>query len=297
MDDPNQDPQTPDPSNSGDPADPAGGVDDNQVAQDPAGQAAADPNADNNADPAADPAGDKTRSERRHDRYIDKLSKEIRDSNELESTYTKEIFTPAKPYTPLDLKPDTEYDPEDLKKDRQTVADNARSEGIQTGLSQGSNQVQKELWADRFEIDSERVTTSWDALNPESDHYSPKLEANLVQKYIQFAGVTKDDKGRVSIEKPNIRFKDFVEAEMQNLEDYATERGATAQKNVRSQAAKTGVRPNAQSRPSSAGNHGFDPNDPVGSVNRMTSDQYFKHGGKEASDAYLAERGLAPKAA
>lgn len=297
MDDPNKDDKTLDQSNSGEAEDQTDQDVDNQAATDDSGgQATDDSNTDDNS-AAADAAGDsKTRGERRHERYIDKLSKEIRASNEQDTTYTKELFTPAKPYTPLDIKPDTEYDPEDLKADRQGAVDNARSEGVQVGITQGTSQVQKELWADRFEIDSERVTTRWEALNDESDHYNPKLEATLVQKYIQFAGVTRDDKGRISIEKPNIRFKDFVEAEMQNLEDYAAQRGAEASKNVKSQAAKTGVRPSGQARPP-AGGHGFDPNDPVNSVARMTRDQYFKQGGKEASDKYLADRGLAPKAA
>jgi len=246
------------------------------------------------ADSEADVKEEKpSRDERRHERYIDKLSAEIRASNDQSSRYTEEIFAP-KPHTPLEFKDGAEYDPKDLEEDRNAVAANEFSKGVQAGLHQGSSQVAKELWADRFEIDSERVTSRWDDLNPDSEHYKPKLEATLVQKYIQFAGVEKDDQGRVSIQKPNVRFKDFVEAEMRNLEEYASERNAEADKDVKSQVAKTGLRPSGQGKPSSGG-HGFDPNDPVGSVNRMSKKQYFELGGKEASDAYLAERGLAPK--
>lgn len=235
----------------------------------------------------------KPRGEVRHERYIDKLATEIRASNDQSSRYTEEIFTP-KPYTPLKFEEGAEYDPEQLEKDRQTVVQNSRAEGIQQGLNQGTSQVVKELWADRFDVDGDRVAAKWTELNPESDNYNAKLEATLVQKYIAFTGVEKDTRNRITIQKPNIRFKDFVEAEMQNLEDYASHHRETSNKNIERQSAQRGVRPTGQSR-SSKGDNGFDPNDPVGSVARMTSEQYFKLGGREASDAYLAKRGIGAK--
>ena len=81
---------------------------------------------------------------------------------------------------------------------------------------------------------------------------------------------------------------------MQSREDYATARGAQSTSNVRGQASRTTIRPTSQT-PAPKKGHGFDPNDPAGSVKRMSSEQYHKLGGKEASDAYLAERGLGPK--
>lgn len=266
-----------------------------QVDDQDAGKAADDASTDDNTDNGDNSEGDdkkQTRGERRHERYVDKLAKEIRDSNDNASRATQEIFAP-KPYEPLKYQDGEDYDPKVLEEDRKVVADNKFAEGVQTGLTQGTSQVLKEQWADRFDIDSERVTNKWDALNPEKpEAYKPKLEANLVQKYVAFTGVQRDDKGRITIEKPNIRFKDFVDAEMQNLEDYAADHSANSSKNLAKQAAKTGVRPTSQSR-TSKGGHGFDPNDPAGSVARMSSKQYFELGGKEASDAYLAKRGLA----
>lgn len=267
-----------------------GAADDQQQLDDAdAGNAADDDSSDDNEQGNGTEGSKRTRGEVRHERYIDKLSAEIRQSNDQSTRYTEEIFTP-KPYQPLEYKPDSEYDPSALEEDRKAAADYARSEGIRQGLHQGTSQVVKELWADRFDTDSERVSGKWDALNSDkTDTYNPKLEAQLVQRYIAFAGVEKDNSGRVTIQKPNIRFRDFVDAEMKNLEDYAAERNAASSKNLVKQAAQTGVRPNGQARVTKGG-HGFDPNDPAGSVARMSSKQYFELGGKEASDQYLAKR-------
>jgi len=252
------------------------------------GNASDDDASDDTADTgqAEEDADRQTRGERRHERYIDKLGAEIRESNLKDTRYTEDIFSP-KPYEPLQYK-EGDFDAKELEADRKQVADNRFAEGVQTGITQGTTQVVKELWADRLDIDSERVSNNYDVLNPDDKAYNPELEASLVQKYIAFTGVEQDAQGRITIQKPNIRFRDFVQAEMKNLEDFAAARNAASQKNVAKQAAHTGVRPSGQARVPK-GDHGFDENDPVGSVNRMSSKQYFEMGGKEASDAYLAK--------
>lgn len=236
------------------------------------------------ADPAADDS--KSRGEKRHERYIDKLGAEIRDANSRDNTYTRELFTP-KPYEPIKLEEGADFDRKDLEADRKAIADNKFAEGVQTGITAGTEPLVKEMWADRLDLDSERVTTKYEELNPDSKVYNPKLEAHLVQQYIAFAGVEKDANGRVSIAKPNVRFRDFVEAEMRNLEDFATSRNAASQKDLVKQAANTGLRPNGQSR--STKTSPFDPNDPH-SLENMSSEDYWKNGGREASDAYIAQR-------
>ena len=290
MEDPAKDQKTSEQSNSGESDAQPDKIETTQVESD-AGQAADDKSTDKA--PEA-PEGDKSRGERRHERYIDKLSAEIQASTDQDSRFTDELFKPAD-YKPLEFKDGAEYDPADLEKDREAATNTSFARGVQQGLNQGSTQAAKLRWADHFEIDSDRVTAKYPSLDVENtETYDPQLEATLVQKYVQFTGVTKDDKGRIAIERPNVRFKDFVEAEMRNLEEYATRHASTASKNIASQASKTGVRPTGQTRPTK-GDHGFDPADPVNSVHRMTSKQYFELGGKEASDAYLADRGLAPK--
>lgn len=260
------------------------------VTEDPGGNA--DPVKEGeNVDPAEEEEP-KKRSDVRHDRYIEKLSQEIRLGNEQSARYEDDLFAPTKPYEPLPLKEGAEYDPAQLEEDRTKVANAKFAEGFQRGSAQGTSRQVLENFETKLDIDKDRVALKWVALDPESDDYKPKLEERLVQKYIAFTGMEKDDKGRISIQRPNVRFKDFVEAEMLDREEYASERGAQSSKNIEHQASRTGVRPSGQTRSATKG-HGFDPSDPAGSVARMSKEQYFKLGGKEASDAYLAKRGLA----
>jgi len=235
----------------------------------------------------------KPRGERRHERYIDKLSAEIRLGTEQSGRYDDSLFAPTpKKYEPLTFKEGEEYDPKQLEEDRQKVADNSRSEGREQGYRQGTTRATLENFETKLDIDKDRVAAKWDSLDPDAEGYNPKLEQYLVTQYIAFAGVEKDAKGNISITRPNIRFRDFVDAEMQNMEDYASTRNQQSTNNVRQQAARTGVRPGGQTRATKE-THGFDPNDAAGSVSRMSKKQYFDLGGKEASDAYLAKRGLA----
>jgi hypothetical protein len=287
----------PDDDNAGvnDPVDPApsAGGEENQPAADPtaAKGAEGDPASAEPADPAAEPK--KTRNEVKHERYIDKLGQELRLSNEASGRYDDNLFS-SQPYQPLPLKDGAEYDPKQLEEDRTKVAESNRADGFQQGQRQATTRATLENFETKLDIDKERVAVKWDALDPDKESYRPKLEQYLVQQYIAFTGMEKDAQGRITIQRPNIRFRDFVDAEMQNMEDYATDRGAQSTQNVQRQAANTGIRPNGQA-PAPKKGHGFDSNDPAGSVARMTSEQYHKLGGKEASDAYLAERGLGPK--
>lgn len=227
----------------------------------------------------------KPRGERRHERYIDKLSKEIQEHNSTDSG-VGELFTP-KPYDPIKFEEGAEYDPKQLEEDRKAVEANKFAEGIAVGRREGVEQINSKLWETNFDIDGERVMAKYE------DKLTPDIEQDLVQGYISFIGMTKDEKGRISIQKPNVRFKDYAEAEFAKMERYADLRQAESSDNIVKQAAKTGTRPTSQGRSSTAG-HGFDPDDPAGSVKRMTSKQYNELGGREASDAWLAKRGLGP---
>lgn len=238
----------------------------------------------------------KSRGEVRHERYIEKLNKEIRLGSET-SRYEDDLFTPQKPYEPLSLKEGEEYDPKQLEDDRNNLANNKFAEGFARGSALSTTQANLEKFNTNLDIDSDRVAAKWAVLDPESEDYDSKLEENLVKKYVAFTGLEKDPKGRLLIQRPNVRFKDFVDAEMLDREEYATNRGAQSSTNIRKQAAHTTVRPSGQTRVAAKG-HGFDGSSPdaaARSVQAMTSEQYHKLGGKEASDAYLAARGLGPK--
>lgn len=279
---------TPGQSNQGGPEEQAGqGANDEGAA----GQAAG------TGDAGEGTEGHQDRGQVRHERYIDKLSGEIRQHGQVAPNRIEQLFAP-KAYDPIKYEDGQEYDPSQLEQDRRQVGDNRFAEGIQTGINQGTIDLKQQMWEDRFDADVERVTSRYKELDADEDpatgqprnaDYNPELEKYLVEQYINFTGMQTDAKGRLNIQRSNVRFKDFVEAEMANLDKIMQARGAQSTRNVTSQAARGGMRPNGTSRPSSGG-HGFDPSDPVGSVKRMSSKQYFEQGGKEASDAYLAER-------
>jgi len=226
----------------------------------------------------------KPRNEVRHDRYIDKLSKEIQEHNARDNN-TTDLFSTDKSYKPTEYKEGEEYDPKAIEEDRLAFGKNRFAEGLNTGFRQGESQVNTKLWETNFDIDGERVSAKYE------DKLTPDVEKDLVQDYIAFIGMTKDERtGRITIQKPSVRFKDFAEAEFNKMDRYATAQKNKSVDNVNKQSQKTGVRPSGQARATTGGN-GFDDSSPEAaaiSVRRMTSDQYFKQGGKEASDAYLA---------
>ncbi len=238
---------------------------------------------DDNDSAGAD-SEDKSRGERKHERYIDRLSKEIQESNSRDDS-TGDLFSPNKSYQPIDYKEGSEYDPSQLEEDRLNFGKNRFSEGLGIGLSQGTQQVNTKLWQTNFDIDSERVMAKYES------KLDPETEKDLVNSYIGFIGIQKDPKGRLIIDKPNIRFKDFAEAEFDRMDKYVERQKEASTTNIVKQSRQTGIRPNGQGKVTTPGN-GFDDSSPeaaIKSVAKMTSDQYFKQGGREASDAYLAK--------
>lgn len=276
MEDPNKDDITPEQSNAGGADDPADPV------VDPVDPGTTD-----------DPAESKTRGERREGRWVNKLSDEI--TAGMSGSANDELF-PVKPHQPMEIKDGDVIDPKDVVADREAFGTSKFAEGANLGYQTATSRAQLESFDNRLDIDVERVEQKWDVLDPsKEDVYKPGLEKNLVNGYIRAVGMEKDQKsGRITIRDPQLRFRDYVDQQMEQMEEYAEAVAAKTTTNVASQARKTGVRPTGQA-PAPKKDHGFDLNDPVNSVKRMTSDQYFKFGGKEASDAYLAERGLAPK--
>lgn len=237
-----------------------------------------------------------TRNERRHERFIDKLSNEIQLGKEISGQPTSNLFPVTTPYQPLPLQDGGEYDPKQLEDDRNQFANSKMAEGYQRGLSQGTTRQVLENFETKLDIDKDKVAAKWKALDNDPDNalYDDQLEQSLVQQYVAFTGMEKDAQGRLSIQRPNVRFKDFVDAQMLNMERYASSKHTQSSENVHRQAANTGLRPNGQIQGPKKG-HGFDGSSPdaaAQSVRNMTSEQYHKLGGKEASDAYLAKRGI-----
>jgi hypothetical protein len=235
-----------------------------------------------------------TRSEKREQNYIDKLSDQIRNSNQRTTQYNNELFAPKDQYKPVDYRQTVEFDDpkayDKLEEDRTQYGQDQFNRGVQQGNQQGLQPVQNELWLQRLDIDSERASRDWDVLDESNTKtFDPQFASDMTQKFLNFIGYRVDERtGVINIDRPQIRYSDFVKAERQNLDYYAQRLSKTSTENIVKQAANTGVRPNGQAR-STARKSTFDPNDPIGSLKRMSREEY-ENGGREESDAYLNKR-------
>lgn len=227
-----------------------------------------------------------SRSERRETNYIDKLSQEIRNSG-FRSSDRPEL--PAQDYQPLKYE-EGDYDPRQLEQDRERYGEAQRQSAYQE-YRKSQEAIQNQLWADRLEMDNERAQKAWDILDESSDKFDSDFSAEMTQKYLNFIGyrATTDQQGNtvdIKVDRPNIRWIDFVKAEKQNFERYVARQAETSVKNVAKQAANTGIRPSGQSRTSTHRDVDFsDPN----WISKLTKEEYDSWG-RELSDKWLNER-------
>lgn len=194
-----------------------------------------------------------TRGEQRQQNYIDKLSEQIRNSNQEPHQRSE---SPS--YKPLEYQ-EGEYDPQQLEKDRQTYGKTQYEQGIKEA-QQYIDPLKQQMWADRLEIDGERVKKDWPIMDEGSTEFDPDFTGEINQKFLNFIGYRQDKDGRVTIERQNVRYSDFVKAERQNIERYASRLNENSTKNIVKQAANTGMRPNGQPRSTSHKN--VDTSDP-----------------------------------
>ncbi len=220
-----------------------------------------------------------TRSERREQNYIDKLSEAISHSSQLT---TRRSDTRTDDYQPLKYE-EGEFDADQLEADRTASIESARRKAISEFESQ-LTPIKLGQWADKLEYDNERVAREWSVLDQnDKDNFDPDFASEMTQKYLNFIGYKQDDSG-TTIERPNVRWTDFVRAERQNVERFAQREIARSQKNITQQAAKTGVRPTGQARTSKG--HNVDTTDPNW-ISKLTSEEYDEWG-RELSDEIIA---------
>lgn len=210
-----------------------------------------------------------TRSERREQNYIDKLSEQIRNSNQpFQRNETRQE------YKPLQYQ-EGEYDPKQLEEDRQAYGKEQLQQGMQQ-VQESLTPIRHEMWADRLEIDGERVKKDWPVMDEDSKEFDPDFTGEINQKFLNFIGYRQDEKtGRVTIERQNVRYSDFVRAERQNIERYASRLNENSTKNIVKQAANTGIRPNAQPRSTKTGN--VDTSDPNW-ISKLSSKEWNEWG-------------------
>lgn len=139
----------------------------------------------------------------------------------------------------IDYAKDLDADPavvERLNADRQAEADAQ----YQAGLSQ-ANSIQ---FLTRLEIDAPRIEAKYTFLDPNSTEFNSVAADAMNSKYLQFVGF---DTATKRVQHPDIRYADFVEAEMEFANEIATHKIAETKKNIVKQAAQTGLRPDGNS--------------------------------------------------
>lgn len=225
-----------------------------------------------------------TRSERREQNYIDKLSEQIRNSGQ--SRRSNDESGQRNEYQPLKYE-DGDFAIDQLEQDRQAYGDYQRALGQREAQSSIAP-IRQEVWAQQLEFDNERVQKSWDILDESNDKtFDQDFASEMTQKYLNFIGYRVDNRtGAIEMDRPNIRWIDFVKAEKQNLDRYVARAKETSTKNIVKQASNTGMRPTAKSR--STSHREVDTTDPNW-ISKLTSKEY-EDWGRDLSDKVIAER-------
>lgn len=176
--------------------------------------------------------GQLSRSERRQQRYAEKMADRLRTQSEQDAHFGKQLFSQDNQYTPLQYDQGGEFDTDQLINDRRQYGQHTFNEGVR----QGAAFYEAERFADRLETDIDRVMSTRDDI----DDVTEKL---LVESYLDKVGA-KEQNGRIIIGNPNLRFREFAEAKLKEIDDLVQVKLSQSTKNIASQAANTGVRPN-----------------------------------------------------
>lgn len=239
-----------------------------QAAGQPTGQGEPDPidkaaqaaEAGGEQDPGA--SGEEGKPSRK-DRRIDRLTRQLAQANE-------ELGRRGPNYQPMKYE-EGKYTAEDLERDRQMYGQTSREQG----KAEATTEYQQNMWADRLEIDGERVANKYSQLDEESDQFDPDLTEQINEMYLATVGY---DQRSGRVRNPHVRYKDYVEAFMGVVDRAASSRNAETATNIARQSSRTGVRPNGQ-RHSTIG--AIKPGD----ISKMDSATYEKN--KDAINAQI----------
>jgi hypothetical protein len=146
----------------------------------------------------------------------------------------------------LDYGTALDADPEIVKQletDRQTVSDAAYLEGLR--------QSEVKEWKRDLKFEAPVVEEKFPFLNPrDTANFKPAAADAMNQKYLRFIGYNPGDPQKgvpETIQYPDLSYREFVESEMEFVEELATQKVADTTKNIAKQAATTGLRPDGSS--------------------------------------------------
>lgn len=111
----------------------------------------------------------------------------------------------------------------------------------------GLNQAKFYKWETLLHVDDPQVKAKFAQLNPQDkEHFHPAVADAMNKKYLQLVGYDPGDPERgipPTVQRPDIRYLDFVEAEFEFADELAAERQQRTTENIAKQAAQTGLRP------------------------------------------------------
>ena len=146
----------------------------------------------------------------------------------------------------LDYQTALDADPEVIK---QLEEDRKREGDVR--YNAGLEQAKTIQFHTRLEVDAPRVEGKYAFLNPSDKEKFDPVRANAMnQLYLNATGYYPGDPANgipESVQNPNIRYREFVEAQMEFAEALMADRQSQTVKNITQQAAATGLRPDGSS--------------------------------------------------
>jgi hypothetical protein len=123
-----------------------------------------------------------------------------------------------------------------LEEDRDRVTNQAYSEAVKM--------AQTSEWRTMLHIDAPQVESKYPQLNRESDDFNPAVSNAISQWYLATVGY---DPETETVQNPNVRYSEFAEGIMELAEQAGIAKAAKSSKNIASQVAHTGLRPDGTS--------------------------------------------------
>lgn len=157
---------------------------------------------------------------------------------------------PERPAAPsntevLDYAKELNADPDVIK---QLEADRERAgqQQYQQGQSEGLKRAEFLDWKTSLKIDAPNIEKKYPILDPSSSDFHPAVADSMNTWYLKMSGF---DPNTQTVANNDISYADFVEANMELVEEIAGQKNVQTVKNVAKQAAQTGLRPDGSSAP------------------------------------------------
>lgn len=208
-----------------------------------------------------------TRREKRQSRFIEKLSKQLEQSR---GQSFKEKLNNPEGYKPIEYG-EQEYPIEQLNADRQKYGEAQYQQGLDTA----QQVAQTTVWKDSVERDNDFIDEKFPIMDENSDEYDSDIANYINNLYLKSTGYD-----GTSVKNP-IRYRDFVQANMELADRLKVQASAETAQNVSRQASQASIKSGANSRRSAR-----DWSQP-GAIANLSPDEYDKF--KPEIDAWMTQ--------